>query len=189
MRLVVKIAEGPLAGAQSELVAGQVALVGRGERSDFVLAHDRYLSGRHMLLECTQDGCRVRDLNSTNGTWLNGTRVTDAELLDGDRILIGRTLLQVSITGGATRRAGAPQPANLKTVQSLDRLRPGRPAEPPKSSLRDRYNREDLERLEADESTEQFPYDPGASDPAAPAPPAYPSPPELPEDQSGTVVP
>jgi pSer/pThr/pTyr-binding forkhead associated (FHA) protein len=54
------------------------------------------VSSRHAVIEPRPDGLWVSDAGSTNGTFVNGARVTDARLLqDGDVIRIGQTDLKV----------------------------------------------------------------------------------------------
>ena len=50
------------------------------------------VSAQHALLLRVRDSYRLKDLNSTNGTQLNGVLVTDAELKDGDKIQFGSVL-------------------------------------------------------------------------------------------------
>jgi pSer/pThr/pTyr-binding forkhead associated (FHA) protein len=62
--------------------------VGRKARvNDLVIARDT-VSARHAVIEQTEAGCRVRDLGSANGTFLNGKRLgtEPADLRHGDRI-------------------------------------------------------------------------------------------------------
>jgi pSer/pThr/pTyr-binding forkhead associated (FHA) protein len=158
MRLALEVTEGPLAGLKAEISEGQIVIIGRAERSDFHIAHDRYLSGRHAFVECARAGCRLRDLNSTNGTWLNGSRIIDAELLDGDMVLAGRTMIRVSIEGGTDSQPTGPKPVALRTVTEADENPPERPdPDELKNSILDRFNKEELQQLEDDESTEQLP--------------------------------
>ena len=63
-----------------------------GRASDAAIhVRDAKLSRHHCEVGCGQDGYYVRDLNSKNGTFMNGARVTRARLRDGDRIQIGLT--------------------------------------------------------------------------------------------------
>jgi hypothetical protein len=68
------------------------AVLGRSADSDLRLA-DPGVSRRHV--ELRRDGHRVilRDLGSTNGTLVNGSRAVETELHDGDRIRVGSTTL------------------------------------------------------------------------------------------------
>jgi diguanylate cyclase (GGDEF)-like protein len=68
-------------------------VVGRGEDVDLRIA-DEGVSRRHFLLEQSEEGkLRIVDLRSKNGTFVNGSPVTEATLEDGDRIQIGSTTL------------------------------------------------------------------------------------------------
>lgn len=60
---------------------------------------DPGVSRRHALVMLRQGRVRIVDDRSANGTWVNGRRVVDAELRDGDVIAIGRVTL-VFVDGG-----------------------------------------------------------------------------------------
>jgi transcriptional regulator with AAA-type ATPase domain len=68
--------------------------VGSGPDNDLVL-HDPTVSGRHCRFELAGGALSVRDLDSTNGTFVQGLRVTRAELSAGARVRVGRTDLHV----------------------------------------------------------------------------------------------
>lgn len=65
--------------------------LGRGDDCDIVLA-DKFLSHQHSRIFCEKDVYYLEDLDSTNGTFLNGKALSDeaVELLDGDRIALGQ---------------------------------------------------------------------------------------------------
>ncbi len=70
--------------------------VGRGGQNDLVLDGDEFASARHARIEARSDGVWVQDLDSTNGTYVNGTRVEGAHLLAaGDVLRVGETDLRV----------------------------------------------------------------------------------------------
>jgi len=70
--------------------------LGRGGENAIRLDGDDFVSTRHALLEPRPDGLWVEDVGSTNGTFVNGARVTTARLLQpGDVVRIGKTDLQV----------------------------------------------------------------------------------------------
>ncbi|WP_244328396.1 DUF3662 and FHA domain-containing protein [Yimella sp. cx-51] len=73
---------------------GAITVIGRDDDVDIVL-DDGGVSRRHSEIRVTNDGphlvASLSDLGSTNGTFLNGERVTSVRLNDGDRITVGRT--------------------------------------------------------------------------------------------------
>ena len=70
--------------------------VGRGAQNDLVLSGDEFASARHVRIEVRGDGVWVQDLDSTNGTYVNGSRVAGAQRLDaGDVLRVGETDLRV----------------------------------------------------------------------------------------------
>lgn len=70
-------------------------LVGRGSRNDLNLARDEYASTEHARIEPRRDGVWLEDVGSTNGTYLNGNRLTRAKRLTaGDVVRIGETELR-----------------------------------------------------------------------------------------------
>jgi len=71
--------------------------VGRTEEADFVVPTDRLLSARHFSLQSSAEGCRLRDLGSSNGTFVNDRQAAECTLADGDRILAGETRFVVHI--------------------------------------------------------------------------------------------
>ena len=115
MRVILEIISEQDAGRRAWLQAGQVLEIGRTERADFVVQHDRRMSGVHFRLACDDRTCRVRDLGSSNGTLLNGDRVQEAEVRDGDEIAAGRTKFAVHIEDVA---APAPQAGPVSTSEA-----------------------------------------------------------------------
>jgi hypothetical protein len=69
--------------------------VGRGGQNDLVLDGDEFASARHARIEARDDGTFVDDVGSTNGTFVNGIRLTqERKLVPGDVIRIGETDLR-----------------------------------------------------------------------------------------------
>ncbi len=88
----------------------EVTLVGREKGCDLVLGVES-VSARHAELRVTPQGLLVRDLGSTNGTFVNGKKVKEALLKNGDEVAFDVVKFKVSLPGGApgTRvRAAAP---------------------------------------------------------------------------------
>jgi eukaryotic-like serine/threonine-protein kinase len=66
------------------------------------LPDDRFFSRNHILLEINPPHSFLRDLGSTNGTFVNGQRVKEAFLKNGDQIRGGETIVVVEVTAGAS---------------------------------------------------------------------------------------
>ena len=71
---------------------GDFVFIGRAPSNHIVVDHPA-VSAQHALLLRVRDSYRLMDLNSTNGTQINGMLVTDTEVNDGDKspIWIGRS--------------------------------------------------------------------------------------------------
>ncbi|HEU5115743.1 MAG TPA: DUF4123 domain-containing protein [Isosphaeraceae bacterium] len=102
MKLVLHDTSRPETRYRVELTPGTPTTVGRREPASVVIPGDLTMSRRHFALETDGQVCRIRDLNSTGGTYLNARRVSDAEVRDGDQIQAGSTLLQIRFAIGFT---------------------------------------------------------------------------------------
>jgi len=69
-----------------------VTHIGRGIAAD-VWLDDHTVSARHAIVVARAAGLRILDDRSTNGTVVNGRRVDEAELNDGDVVVLGRVVL------------------------------------------------------------------------------------------------
>jgi hypothetical protein len=79
----------------TEIDVGRDLVAGRDEALDIPLGADGYASGRHARFAHGQDGDVVEDLSSTNGTFVNGDRVSGRRVLRaGDVVTIGQTQLE-----------------------------------------------------------------------------------------------
>jgi hypothetical protein len=71
-------------------------VIGRDATSGIRLEHDEFVSARHARIEPRPEGAMVDDLGSTNGTFVNGSKVKRTKLAKaGDVIKVGATELQV----------------------------------------------------------------------------------------------
>jgi pSer/pThr/pTyr-binding forkhead associated (FHA) protein len=69
--------------------------LGRAANNDVPLPSDEYASARHARIEPRRDGVWIEDVGSTNGTFVNGIRVTrERKLAPGDLVRIGETDLR-----------------------------------------------------------------------------------------------
>ena len=93
-RLLVVTSPELVQGATIEVSAPTV--IGRDAQSGIRLDHDVYVSSRHARIEPRPEGAWVDDLGSTNGTFVNGSRLKKGRIAKaGDVIKIGATELQV----------------------------------------------------------------------------------------------
>ncbi len=108
---MAKLIINPTSGAKKEIPVGDKALsIGRDPSNDLVLS-DSMVSRRHAVLERRGDQYVVRDNNSSNGTMVNGDKVSgDQELRDGDLIAIGSARLLFQTEPGASGSAPTPIP-------------------------------------------------------------------------------
>lgn len=91
-RLVV--VEGPLVGTVVPLGNIQIT-VGRAPDSTLIIDDD-YASSRHARIYPSEGSWVVEDLGSTNGTWIDRTRITSPTVLPvGAPLRVGRTTLQI----------------------------------------------------------------------------------------------
>jgi hypothetical protein len=97
MRLILKIRAGSESGREIVIEQGAPARIGRKSPAEFVFPHDPLISRLHFSIECDADTGRIQDLNSSNGTWVNGRRVSDAILKEGDEIAAGGARFTVHI--------------------------------------------------------------------------------------------
>jgi adenylate cyclase len=97
-------------GDQSiELAPGRTLVVGRAVTSD-VPIYDPTISRRHAEITLVAGGVRVKDLGSSNGTFLNGARITQADAAANDVVTFGKVAFKVAgITPPARPSAPAPE--------------------------------------------------------------------------------
>ena len=81
-----------LCAGEAFALTAEVTHVGRGMAAD-VRLDDHTVSARHAILVARADRLRILDDRSTNGTVVNGRRIDEAELHDGDVVVLGRVVL------------------------------------------------------------------------------------------------
>ena len=81
-------------GNKSFYLTKDVVTAGKLSTNDIPL-NDNSVSRTHCKFVKTKTGCKIQDLGSTNGTYVNGKKVKEKALSEGDTITIGRTMLSV----------------------------------------------------------------------------------------------
>ena len=93
-KLVVVISPALRAGEEHAIDSSPL-IVGRDTENDLPLVRDEFSSGRHARIEPRRDGVWIEDVGSTNGTYVNGVRLTSPRKLSpGDVIRVGETDLR-----------------------------------------------------------------------------------------------
>jgi predicted component of type VI protein secretion system len=95
---VVVVKSPALAEGEEWTLDSSALTLGRGAQNDVQLQRDEYASSKHARIEPRRDGVWVEDVGSTNGTYLNGTRLTrPRRLTPGDIVRIGETELRYEL--------------------------------------------------------------------------------------------
>lgn len=110
----IQVREGKAASYDFEL-KHKITVIGRGTDADIRLT-DQAVSRRHAEIRIVNGATMLNDLQSTNGTTVNGVTATTTALSDGDEIQIGETVLTYRAP------AQAPQGAALPGLPSLPNL-------------------------------------------------------------------
>lgn len=99
MRVILDVLQGPRTGHVFLFDRHDTFIVGRSRFVHCSMPEDTALSRDHFLIEINPPRCEIRDLGSTNGTFVNERRVDRVRLLSGDRIAAGSSLFQVRVEG------------------------------------------------------------------------------------------
>ena len=112
--LALRFLSGRFQGGVVPIDPSRPMLLGRQQGSDLLLPEE-LVSRRHARLAYEGDDLVLEDLGSTNGTYLNGVRVTRARVSEGDRILVGQSILKV------VSRDAVPAPSPDEVRAGLER--------------------------------------------------------------------
>ncbi len=134
MRIIVEVLRGARTGQRMEFLDRAVITVGRDPSSDILLdpTQDVLASTRHAEIRTTPQGyLQWVDLGSSNGSFVNGARVTEAWLQSGSQVELGAggPLLRFTLQSGAVAQA-TPAPPAAQTPATQPQARPPA-AQPP----------------------------------------------------------
>jgi pSer/pThr/pTyr-binding forkhead associated (FHA) protein len=140
MQFLLEVKSGVSKGTRWSLSLGQLLRIGRHPRADQSISDDKRMSSLHFAVEYSEKGCRLLDLKSSNGTFLNGARVQESVLVNGDEIRAGGTIFAVHILPDAQLGSSQPRPKTPTTQRrrakrtptpiSLNKLKPPAPLAP-----------------------------------------------------------
>ncbi len=92
------VTTGPRSGQQYIVKPGSKLMIGRVPEANLRLDSDLYCSRKHALLYWEKDLCFIEDLQSTNGTFVNNSKIEGKkELRDGDLVATGDTQMVIGI--------------------------------------------------------------------------------------------
>jgi len=117
MQVNLKVIAGPYQGRIFSFTQHDTFLIGRSPDAHLYLPDDRFFSRNHCLLEINPPHAFIRDLGSTNGTFVNGQFIRESFLTNGDQIRGGETILVVEVTASDNRHLD-------ETTQDINPARP-----------------------------------------------------------------
>jgi len=96
----LRFISGKYQGGEFPLHLNREIVVGRSSDLDMVLVEDM-VSRKHAKISAGEGQILIQDLGSTNGTFVNGEKIKKARLKEGDRILIGTSIIKLISVDGA----------------------------------------------------------------------------------------
>src|SRR6187399_3375918 len=94
LRFGLRFISGKYQGGEYPLGEGQEIVIGRSSELDMVLVEEM-VSRKHARIALSDGTISIEDMGSTNGTFVNGEKVQQGTLREGDRVLIGTNILKV----------------------------------------------------------------------------------------------
>jgi hypothetical protein len=98
--LALRFISGKYQGGEFPLPDSGEIVIGRSSELDMVLVEDM-VSRRHAKITVESGDIFLEDLGSTNGSFVNGEKITRTKLAEGDRILIGTSIIKVVASDGS----------------------------------------------------------------------------------------
>lgn len=124
MEVVLEVETGTYAGKENLIRPGDTLPVGRTVGAGVMVSDDPTMSRQHFAIECLHGECRIRDMGSSYGTFVNDQKISTDVLKDGDRILAGSTRFKIRIVQTTpstnSKSASGPDPIFEKTLADED---------------------------------------------------------------------
>jgi len=95
--LILSVIHGPYKGHKFLFAGGPTIILGRIQQANVLLEDDELVSREHAIINYENGRFIIQDTNSTNGTFVNGERVYQKVLEDGDVTIIGNTHMNINI--------------------------------------------------------------------------------------------
>lgn len=124
--LALRFIAGRYKGRELPLREGQEIILGRVGEVDVILAEDM-VSRRHARIALENGTVLIEDLESTNGTFVNGEKIRREVLKEGDRILIGTNILKVVQLDQASAAAANEPSQNVISFEETRAMGPTMP--------------------------------------------------------------
>jgi len=129
VKWALRFISGKYQGGEFPLRTHREIVIGRSSELDMVLVEDM-VSRKHAKITTDDKTVTIQDLGSTNGTFVNGEKVRSCELKDGDRVLVGTSIIKlVSMTAGEETSSG------LSETEARSRLAVTANRRPPTKSM------------------------------------------------------
>jgi pSer/pThr/pTyr-binding forkhead associated (FHA) protein len=122
----LRFISGKYQGGEFPLRPNREIVIGRSSELDMVLVEDM-VSRKHAKIVTDENVVTIEDLGSTNGTFVNGEKVRVSEIKDGDRILIGTSIIKLVTMAG--------EPNALSETEARSRLVSAGNKRPPTKSM------------------------------------------------------
>ncbi len=147
MKVIVTVTAGPAQGQSFTFDQPDCFLFGRTKDARVSLPKDPYVSRQHFLLEVTPANCRVTDLESKNGTFVNGVRyggrkapepgmrtapngASECRIQNNDEIVVGDSRMRVAISANTNTESTVDIEEDLGSAKTLVELSAGHPVNP-----------------------------------------------------------
>jgi hypothetical protein len=124
----LRFISGKYQGGEFPLRPHREIIIGRSSDLDMVLVEDM-VSRKHAKIVTDETTVSIQDLGSTNGTFVNGEKVRKIELKDGDRILVGTSIIKLMALDGDGQTTG------MSEVEARSKLAVTANKRPPPKSM------------------------------------------------------
>jgi pSer/pThr/pTyr-binding forkhead associated (FHA) protein len=136
-QFALRFISGKYQGGEFPLRVEHETVIGRSSDLDMVLVEDM-VSRKHAMISTVGGELTIEDMGSTNGTFVNGEKITRARLKEGDRILIGTSIIKlvtIDNTAGPLLVAERGEMRMMTEDTGHNRRMPANPARPMSGSI------------------------------------------------------